>query len=565
MIHPLSLSNSTSSHSEPKGGVAEIRASSNMPSLELPDASFLLEGEYARAGQDLIITSPIGAVVRVEGYFSLPHPPQLVLANGSGITFDTVKALIATDQMPVLVAGPTVATSGGGEAQAVGKIESVVGDVEARGKDGVVRHMKDGDPIQEGDQVSTAKGGLAKLVFKDGTVFQVAEASRALINEYMFNPSEGKGQFTVTVLAGAFRYASGEIGHVHEGRHSTIKTPTATIGIRGSELMGEVDPTGGTTVVHKTGTLEISDILGKGMVTLTQPGMATAVRFGGGAPQAIFQAPAQLIQHFENKVSSQSITKAKELETLKKANDPDHTNKDGAKPANEGDQHDKEGGKKDGHDAQSSDGHSANKAADGEAHDGKDGKDGKDDTHAAKGDKVDKAGADASPAKDSALSQVSSDTGAAGKAGTDAGPSKDSALSLVPSDPGAVGKTGADVKVGADVSSVKDSALSLVPADPASVGKAGVKTILVQGSPLSSATPGAPGVDQQPVMQPVAPPTNLHVQDIKAMLYPTASLLSTSYNSYTLPVSNANNPTASQSYNNQQSVITTNTLQDSSI
>ncbi|MEO5345770.1 MAG: putative Ig domain-containing protein, partial [Magnetococcus sp. YQC-9] len=314
MKQPLPLESPPRFASETWGArEIHLRASPEESSILLPDGSFLLQGSYARDGFDLVITSRSGEVIRIEGYFALSHPPDLALANGSALTFETVKALALSDNGPVLTAGPGAPT--GGEAgAAIGKAASLTGTVEAKGKDGVVRTLKEGDPIQEGDQITTAEQSLAQFVMNDGTTFQVGESARALVDQFIFKPDEAKGQFNATVLTGSFRYASGQIGQLHTGKHTLIKTPTAEIGVRGSELMGEVVTDGSTTVVHNSGILEIADIHGHGVVVLLKPGTATAVRLGGGAPTPVFQAPEALLKRLEGQVSSLAIIKAKETE-----------------------------------------------------------------------------------------------------------------------------------------------------------------------------------------------------------------------------------------------------------
>ncbi|MBF0340406.1 MAG: putative Ig domain-containing protein, partial [Magnetococcales bacterium] len=312
------------------GAAREVRL--HIPTGEeailLPDESFLLQGEYARDGYDLLITNRAGETIRIEGYFALAHPPLLALSNGAALGFETVKALALSDMGPVLAAGPAVPT--GGEAgPVIGKVEVMAGSVQARGTDGVTRTLKEGDPIQKGDQVTTGEKSLAKFVMQDGTVFQVGESARALVDNFVYQPEESKGQFAATVLTGTFRYASGQLAQLHGGKHTLIKTPTAEIGVRGSELLGEVVSDGSTTVVHNAGILEISDILGKGVVTLLKPGTATAVHLGAGAPLPVFQAPDALLKHLESQVSDQAINRAREIERQ----NPDHNlHPDGNKP-----------------------------------------------------------------------------------------------------------------------------------------------------------------------------------------------------------------------------------------
>ena len=275
----------------------ELEAIESLPSPQegsvlLPSSDFLLDGTYVRSGEDLLITSPDGETFEVEGYFSTNAPPILKIDSGALLTPETVETLLTgPNAQLVMFAGPGVLPG----PQLIGKAASMLGKVTAKSADGQTRVLKEGEPIYKGDVLKTEKGGLIKVVFEDKTEFQLGEDARVVLNKYVYNPDQGKGSFEATVVKGMFRYASGNLSHLSPGRHSVIKTPTSVIGIRGSELQGEVAEDGSTTVVHLSGVLDISDALGEGMVTLLEPGEATSVMLGGGAPKPVFQAPASFM------------------------------------------------------------------------------------------------------------------------------------------------------------------------------------------------------------------------------------------------------------------------------
>ena len=77
--------------------------------------------------------------------------------------------------------------------------------------------------------------------------------------------------------------------------HTTIRTPTSIIGVRGSELEGLVDASGTTTIVHRSGILDISDVNGNGAVTLLEPGNTSTIVFNA-APVFLENPPPQLQQ-----------------------------------------------------------------------------------------------------------------------------------------------------------------------------------------------------------------------------------------------------------------------------
>jgi len=259
----------------------------------------LLKGEYVQNGDDLIIRGDLGEEITVEGYFSGDTPPVLETTAGAMLHPDTVqKLLINTDSIDV--AGPAGSISIPGLlGDPIGTIDEMGGDVTAKGADGVIRTLQEGDPIYQNDLVETVGRSYANLRMVDDTSFQLGKETRAIIENYSYTPGVESGQFEATVVSGFFRYASGSLGGLDKGTHTTIKTPTAQIGVRGSEMEGVVESDGSSTFVHKEGILDVSDANGRGTVTLDQPGMATAVSIRPGAPEPAFDAPDELTKVFE--------------------------------------------------------------------------------------------------------------------------------------------------------------------------------------------------------------------------------------------------------------------------
>jgi len=253
----------------------------------IPDASFLLDGHYQQVGHDLVITDPAGEQYIVGDYFSFQTPPNLVLMNGAGLSPSMVKSLLHqpyTDD--ILFAGPATST---GLDIAIGTVKFVLGKVLAIGTNGVERVLSKGDILYKGDEIQTDGRGFIRATMNDGTRFHLGKNARAVLDEFEYNEADKKATFEATVLKGGFHYKSGKIGKLTPGlKHSLIKTPSAFIGIRGSELDGTVrcaadddEKCGETVVIHKSGILEITDINGLNSVTLNVPGHTSVIVMNG--------------------------------------------------------------------------------------------------------------------------------------------------------------------------------------------------------------------------------------------------------------------------------------------
>ena len=314
--------------------------------IVIPDVSLLLDGQYRRDGDNLEIIGSHGDVWTVDGYFAYAEPPVLSAPNGALLLPETVRALIVVDPTAhaTMVAGPTVVTEGPPAlGQQIGKVGEILGKLKAKGTDGVERLLKEGDAIYKGDVIQTQKGELIKLVLVDGTTFQLGENARATLDKYVYNPAAKEGGFEATVTKGIFSFESGGISGLHSGRHTTIKTPTAVVGIRGSKLSGEVTDDGSTTVVHTAGVLEIADAKGQGMVTLVEPGTATQVHFGAGAPEPVFKAPAAFMARLDSQLDIGKAKEEQKTEESGKSENKQEKSPEGKKETTEGDPGGQEG------------------------------------------------------------------------------------------------------------------------------------------------------------------------------------------------------------------------------
>jgi len=105
-----------------------------------------------------------------------------------------------------------------------------------------------GASLEMRDLIKTGAGSLG-VTFNDNTVMQVTEHSRLLIDEFVYDPNvKANGKLVLKVALGTVRYASGAIAK-NDPTKVSIKTPTATVGVRGTDFMSVVDELGRSTIV----------------------------------------------------------------------------------------------------------------------------------------------------------------------------------------------------------------------------------------------------------------------------------------------------------------------------
>ena len=101
--------------------------------------------------------------------------------------------------------------------------------------------------IQSYDNVETENGRL-KIEFVDQTQISLTEHTLIEITEYVYDPDPSKSKMAMNFVAGTARFATGGLGLVPK-ENIMIETPTATIGIRGTDFTTTVDELGRSLVI----------------------------------------------------------------------------------------------------------------------------------------------------------------------------------------------------------------------------------------------------------------------------------------------------------------------------
>ncbi len=97
-----------------------------------------------------------------------------------------------------------------------------------------------GMEIWENDTLRTGRDGSIGVVFNDDTFLSLGPGSALIIDEFVFAPKQGKFSIVVRMLKGTAAYLSGLISKLSpDSAH--FKTPTASIGIRGTKFVVRVE------------------------------------------------------------------------------------------------------------------------------------------------------------------------------------------------------------------------------------------------------------------------------------------------------------------------------------
>ena len=102
-------------------------------------------------------------------------------------------------------------------------------------------------PIEQYDTVKTGNGKVG-ILFIDDTRVDVTQHSKLIIDEFVYDPNTKKGKLNLSAKLGTIKYASGQIAKTSR-QDIVITTPTATIGVRGTDFSMTIDELGSSTII----------------------------------------------------------------------------------------------------------------------------------------------------------------------------------------------------------------------------------------------------------------------------------------------------------------------------
>ncbi|MCS3900051.1 VCBS repeat-containing protein [Bradyrhizobium japonicum USDA 38] len=202
----------------------------------VPDANLIFNGEFKRAGLDLVLSHE-GHEFVVHDYFKGDKRAAIASPDGAHLTGDVVNAL--TGHVQYAQAAPGIAA-----AQVIGHVTKLSGSATAI-RNGVSVTLNNGDNVEKGDVVSTGADSTLGITFIDGTVFGLSSNARMVLNEMVYDPNGSSNSSLLSLVAGTITFVAGETA-----KHGDMKidTPVATMGIRGTAVLTQINfvvPAGG--------------------------------------------------------------------------------------------------------------------------------------------------------------------------------------------------------------------------------------------------------------------------------------------------------------------------------
>jgi hypothetical protein len=215
----------------------------------------ITEAKFFRIGNDLEIKTFEDSWI-IQDYFIKPVPIKTI--DGL-MSVDDVISKLCYHSEPILLASEKTTGLISSGLEQIGIITVAVENVSVESQKGTIRSLKVGQPVYLHETILTKAHSYVKIILNDGTVFQLGPHSRARLDKYNYEPGESDGgEFESYVYSGTFRYISGKISGHDQGQHTTIKTPSIQINIRGSDIDAQINADGSTTILHLSGLINIT-------------------------------------------------------------------------------------------------------------------------------------------------------------------------------------------------------------------------------------------------------------------------------------------------------------------
>jgi hypothetical protein len=124
---------------------------------------------------------------------------------------------------------------------AIGTITAATGSVTVERTDNQIA-ASSGFKLQQKDIIRTADDARAQLRFKDGTVITMGRESELDIQTFLYDEANAaKSEVRFGAAKGALRAVTGQVGRANPDRFK-MQTRTATIGIRGTQFLMNIQP-----------------------------------------------------------------------------------------------------------------------------------------------------------------------------------------------------------------------------------------------------------------------------------------------------------------------------------
>ena len=164
------------------------------------------------------------------------------------------------------------------------------------------RRLVLGQDVVFNERITTEAEGQTQILFVDELTLSVGPNANMVIDQFVYDPNTDTGKFAASLTRGVFRFVGGKLSKQENA--VTMRTPTATIGIRGGVMLVNLRSDCATSASRfgapNCNALEVIFVYGKGVTvtgldgvsqTITRPGFEVTVSGPGASPSDPAPAP----------------------------------------------------------------------------------------------------------------------------------------------------------------------------------------------------------------------------------------------------------------------------------
>lgn len=127
-------------------------------------------------------------------------------------------------------------------APTIGTVAAVKPDAFGAAPGAAEQTLTIGYDLVANEKIRTDANGTANVIFADRSTLTVGKGSEVVLDKFVYDPNTGTGGLAIGLTQGALRFVGGKLS---KDGNVEVKTPTATMTVRGGIALFVVPPPGG--------------------------------------------------------------------------------------------------------------------------------------------------------------------------------------------------------------------------------------------------------------------------------------------------------------------------------
>lgn len=116
------------------------------------------------------------------------------------------------------------------------------------------QYLHPGLDVFQNELIVTAENSASRVVFRDKTELSIGPTAQVKLDNFVFDPNPNTSAISISLVKGAFRFSSG----ILPKENYSVKTPAATIAVRGTVFTVSILPAGSELISVESGTVFVT-------------------------------------------------------------------------------------------------------------------------------------------------------------------------------------------------------------------------------------------------------------------------------------------------------------------